>query len=236
MAGYMSGLLGIVPILVVYILWRLYCVRKRFKLGLEVSAPHEAGWLLLVVFFFELATISLTPADFSMFGTGFYPAKVNALPFSTVGPIFAQEGLSLNAKLMAIASPYLAYIAFGLLIPFVMPRLATYRRTISVSVLIAICLELLQLLETVLGVSVKTFTFDDVLFAAVAASIGYLLFVVARSVIRRYNPDFRRLDFYEPEDGEYYDDDDEWNEYGVTLEDEDEWEDPADDGEEEQPL
>ena len=100
-------------------------------------------------------------------------------------------GPALGTRVWTLVGLLLIYAPVGLLIPLLAPKLAVYRRTLPIGIAISVAIEALQFGETILGMASKQVALDDVLFAIVGTTIGYLIFVVVRSIVRRYNPDFR---------------------------------------------
>jgi len=187
----MTSLVPWVSLLGIYFLWRYLRDRAKLYRGQQLSAFHEGGCLLFALYLAELAIISFTPVDFSAVGGPLQPVRVNLAPLGTVSGIFASVGPALGTRVWTLVGLLLIYAPVGLLIPLLAPKLAVYRRTLPIGIAISVAIEALQFGETILGMASKQVALDDVLFAIVGTTIGYLIFVVVRSIVRRYNPDFR---------------------------------------------
>ncbi len=92
------------------------------------------------------------------------------------GTLFAQAWI-LGGNVLTLAP-------FGFLLPFVAPRLATWRRMALAGVLLPLAIELSQLaISFALGYSYRVTEVDDVLLNCAGVLLGYALFVLARGAV-----------------------------------------------------
>lgn len=189
----MQGFQLCVPVLIIYFIWRGISVRRRMRDGVEVGAGSEALYLLFALYMLELISIKLFPIDLSTVALGTSTPKVSLMPFATIAQMIGMTQVPLSTRVFAILSEVIMYAPIGLLPPLMSKELARYRSVLAAGIVICLCIDMLRIIETMFNLAVMTVAFDDIIFAAAGASIGWLLFLVVRTLVRRrWDPDFRR--------------------------------------------
>jgi glycopeptide antibiotics resistance protein len=187
------GIVVFIAILALYVLWRYYRDRKKIGNGQEVSAIYEAGCLLLALYTLYLFAARLLPVDFSTFGMWSGVPRFEWMPFSTVIANFSNASLSTGVKVYVFLGNLLEFAPIGVLLPLLKDEFASYQSVVTVSLLVNVLIVALCFVETACGIASKTVTTDSFIYSVLGATIGWAVFLVVRTIIRRYNPDFRRV-------------------------------------------
>jgi glycopeptide antibiotics resistance protein len=107
-------------------------------------------------------------------GQGFH---VSLLPLASIRDIVSSG--SLFAQLWLLGGNVLTLAPLGILLPFALPRLATWRRMAAVAFVVPLCIELAQLgVSLVVGYSYRVTEVDDLLLNFAGVLLGFAMYRV----------------------------------------------------------
>lgn len=106
-----------------------------------------------------------------------YPFKLNLVPFVNITDYAIKSDIYIN-----IIGNTVMFIPSGILLPVLYRELDRAWKVIGAGALMSLCIELIQLLFYV-----RTTDVDDLILNTAGCIAGYLIYVLARSIIRRWH-------------------------------------------------
>lgn len=112
-------------------------------------------------------------------------ASVRWLPFESAASIFRNSVAIGTMKyfIRIIGGNFIMLLPLGILLPLIWPQLRA-RQMIGIAVLIPLCIELLQLLDNILGGMVRAVEVEDLVLNACGCLLGYGILVLMRFLQR----------------------------------------------------
>lgn len=105
----------------------------------------------------------------------------NLYPFREIGRFWTyREELGLFAVTANLAGNVIGFIPFGMILPVICPRAASFVRILLLSLEFSLCVEIIQLVF-----QVGSFDVDDIFLNTLGGVIGYLLFWVCNRLRRK---------------------------------------------------
>ena len=149
--------------IVVYLIFRAFIWLMYYRGQMRVPILHEAGFLVLAVWFLTLFSSSVTPAlEFSIKPT---------FPGTDLIPIKGMIDLALDKGFGAVLGAALKYVPLGFLIPFLFRRYRHFAKVLALCGGTALFIEVFQLFLPAVDCRL-----DDVILALLGTFIGYFLF------------------------------------------------------------
>ena len=172
------------------LLWRALAVRRLRRRGLQTSALHEAGVLLLVLFAVGLCQAALLPRiEFGPAGLVFDmgdPAqnRINLIPLRILYDTYVEvtEFHNYSYLVVSFRGNVGIFMPLGLLAPLLWARADGWRQCAAAGFCVSLFIELCQLPLN------RCSDIDDLILNTLGALAGYGLFVL----LRRYAPRFVR--------------------------------------------
>ncbi|WP_433750428.1 VanZ family protein [Falsibacillus pallidus] len=180
-----SGELFIVYGFLLYLLWKFGSLALKNKRKEPIYIERESLSVLFVFCFQLLLAITLFPVSFGMDVKAFSDVKksINVIPiYSLIKKAFVtQEENHRNALFILkyiirnSGGSIFLFLPLGILAPILYQKYRSLKRVIITGFFLAICIEVIQLIQILFMGGTHRFDVDDIVFNLVGAALGYWL-------------------------------------------------------------
>lgn len=185
--GYsIQGELLIILGMLIYFIFLVVNILKRRKRNIKFNWGMEFVKVCFVFYILLLAGVTLMPIEIGFgYGSEFFRIAINLIPFkdiirevSTVGVAYRGDtAFHIRLILRNVGGNLILLLPLGIMLPIIWKQSTQLKRVLLLGSIVSISIELLQLIEMLLGITIaRAVDIDDVILNVLGVLIGYAIY------------------------------------------------------------
>lgn len=171
--------------IIFYLVGRSILIGIRYKKQKQLYLLKEIIGFLFIIYIFMVVSVTLFPLPI-YFNTNveFVHHSINVIPLESIINDFSQIGVAYDGDVLFmiglivrnVGGNILLLMPLGFLAPILWDKFKSFKRITLLGFCVSISIEILQLLETLLGGWGRITDIDDVICNVLGVMIGYLIY------------------------------------------------------------